>query len=157
MMRGEEERGRHRLAGGEELAPGPLSEAEVRAASTVGLARTLLERAQLLVRSEVELARVELRADLRHGLMAGGLAGTSGVCFVAALCCGLVAAITAIGAVVLSTVWIGIIGAGLFALLALGLGLFAAGESRSARPERTLRQARRTVEMIRHPVHPVTP
>lgn len=154
MMRGEHDTGRHRLAGDEELRAGPLSEAEVHAADTIDLARKLVERAQLLVRSEIELARAELRTDVRRGLIAGGLAGGAGLCLVAALSCGLIAAVLAIGAAVLSPVWVGIVGAALFATLAVGLGLFAAGEGKSARPERSLRQVRRTAEWIRRPVTP---
>ncbi len=131
--------------------PGSLAEHELEGMGTMEVTRTLAERVAQLARAEFELARQEVSADVkRKGLLAGGFAGLSGLCLVAALCCGLVAAILAIGTA-LPPVWVAVVGACLFALLAMGSGGALFAEVRGMKPERSLRQARATANLLRHP------
>jgi hypothetical protein len=132
------------------VAP-PLSDEQIGEESTVTLARTLVERLTLLAKKEIELAREEARVDVKRGIAAGSLAGVSGVALIIALVCAVVCAILAIGRV-FPPVWVAFIGAGLFAVLGVGLAMVTAAETRELKPERTMRQARQTIEMLREPV-----
>lgn len=132
-------------------AADPLRDAELERLGTVEVARALLDRAAALGRAEVELARREVRGDVRKGILAGGFVGLSGICLVSSLCCALVAAILAIGAA-LPAVWVAFFGACLFALLGVLGGFTAAAEARSLKPERSLRQAKATAQLVRHPL-----
>jgi hypothetical protein len=129
------------------VAPSLDDEALARAGSVV-LARTLFERLTLLAKKELELAQLEARADVRRGLVTGGIAGLSGVAFVSSLCCALVAAIISLSRVI-PMLYAALIGACTFAVLGLGIALLAAAEGRELVPERSLRQARRTLRLLR--------
>jgi hypothetical protein len=131
----------------------PYSESELHAAGTIELTRGLVERLGLLARKELELARREAKEDVRRGLVTGGLAGGAGVLFIAALCCGLVAAILALGHV-LSPIVVALVGVGLFAVLGIAVTLITVAEGREVRPRRSIRQAQETVHMLRAPVTP---
>jgi hypothetical protein len=123
--------------------------------STFALARALVERLGLLARKEVELARVEARADARRGLVAGGLGAMAALALSAAVACGMIAAVEALGRVMPR--WLAAL-AGALLFLAVGalFATLAAAEGRRARPDRTLRSARDTVRALQHP-HEVTP
>lgn len=135
----------------ESLSAQPLDEEALHDAKTLELARALVDRATLLARKEVELAQAEAREGIRHGVMAGSMAGTAGLCLGAALVCGLVAAISAIGAHVLSVVSVSLIGLALFVLLAAGFALVTVAEGRAMKPARSVRQARLTADLLRTP------
>lgn len=135
----------------ERRTEGSLAGVELTGMGTVEVARTLAERVAELGRAEVELARSEVQTEVkRRGLLAGGFAGITGLCFLSSLCCALVAAILAIGTA-LSPIWVAVVGACLFALLGVLAGYTVASEVRELKPERTLRQARATAALLRHP------
>lgn len=127
-----------------------LTEEALHAAKTTDLAKTLADRLVELARKEVELARAEARQDLRKGRRIGELAGTTAVLGVAALCCGLICLVLAIG-LLWNPVWVALIGFGLFAALAAATALVAKSETEELKPERSIRQARETVHFLREP------
>jgi hypothetical protein len=133
--------------------PRPLPDEQIADESTSALARMLVERVGLLARKEVELAREEAREELRRGVTTGAFVGASGIAFVAALSCGLTTAILALG-LVLNAIWVGVTATAIFLIAALGIGLVAAGEGRTLKPERSIRQARETARLLREPVTP---
>lgn len=132
----------------------PLSEQALHQAGVTDLARTLAERMGSLAKKELELARAEARVELKRGLVAGGFFGVTGVFLAASLCCGLVCAILAIGKALDAPIWVALFACCFFALLALGTGVATAQEVRGLKPERSLRQARRTANLLRHPTGP---
>lgn len=129
----------------------PLSDGALRQAKTTDLARTLADRMALLAKKELELARAEARVELKRGLVAGGFFGVTGVFFVASLCCGLVCAILAVGKALDAPIWVALFACCFFALLGIATGMATAQEVRGLKPERSLRQAKRTANLLRHP------
>jgi len=121
--------------------------------STFALARTLVDRMGLLAKKEIELALAEARLDKSRGVAIGAFAGASGIAMIASLCCGLIAAVLAIG-LVFNPIWVALIGFALFGIVGLAFGAVGLAEGRELKPERTLRQARETAGMLREPVTP---
>lgn len=123
------------------------SDGNLQALGTGALVRTLIQQLSSLVQKEVELAQAEGRKDLRHGWLAGTLGGAAAVAFMAAIACGLIAAVVALGRV-FSGQAVALIGCGLFIVVGGGLLVGAWREARAAKPRRSLRQAKATLQML---------
>ena len=128
-----------------------LSDEELHRLGLVELTRLLGERVGKLARAEIELARSEAKRDVHQGMVAGGLFGGSGVVLIAALVCGIDAALFALGRV-WNPVWCALLGLAIFGILGVGLALVAAAEAKEARPRRSLREARQTLALLRRPL-----
>jgi hypothetical protein len=128
----------------------PFTDEQLEAAGVGELARALAERGAALARAEIELARREATSALRVGRVEGGIAVLAGVLFTSSLCCGLVAAILAIGAGS-NPALVALFGCALFVVLGAAVAAMAYVEARRMRPERSLRQAKATAELLRHP------
>jgi zinc transporter ZupT len=101
-----------------------------------------------LARKELELARIEAHVDARRGLVAGGLGGVAALA--GAIACAMIAAIGGLAAVMPR--WLAAPGGcALFLAVAALFAALATVQARSARPERTLREARETVRALAHP------
>jgi hypothetical protein len=121
--------------------------ARLRSEGTVALTKELFERFSQLARKEVELARRELRVDAGRGIIAGVLGGVAAAAAVSALVCGLVAVISALG--VTWSAWaVALVGLALFAIVGGVFAWLAVGQARTARPRRTIREARATLGLL---------
>ncbi len=122
-----------------DFAPAP---AQAQRRSTRDLVTEIARTASRLVRTEVELARAEIRKDLRQGMtMAGGL-GVAGVCGILTLSFLLLALVLGLAE---AGVWRGWIGAIIVAAVTLAIGGAAGflGWNRRVKP---LQATRRTLE-----------
>jgi len=121
--------------------------ARLRSEGTLTLGRELVERFGQLARKEVELARAEIKLDARRAVVAGTLGGIAAVCAVAALACGLFAAIAGLGYVI--PMWLAsVIGFALFAVTGLLFLVGAISRAERARPRRSIREAKATLGML---------
>ncbi len=119
-------------------------------AGTFELARELVDRVGELAHKEVELARLEGRAELHRGRIAGELGGAAALAGIAAMCCGLIAAVLGLSRVMPG--WLAALcGVGIFGVAALLLGERTVKAARSARPDVLIHEATETAAMLKSP------
>ncbi len=103
-----------------------------------------------IVRAEVALAKAEIKDDVKHGAMAGGLFGAAAYIVVLATILLSIAAGYGIVAIGLAPGWAFLILAVLYLLLAVALALV--GKSRASRmgpPKRAIRSAKETIAAVK--------
>lgn len=117
-----------------------------------GLVATVFMDVSTLVRGTIELAKSELRADVRRAVVGGALLGA--VAFLAIFVMMMLSIAAAYGLVALGLApgWAFLIMAGVYLLLALILALVGARILRRIRPpERTIRIAKEIPQALRPP------
>lgn len=106
----------------------------------------------LLVHSEIELAKTEIRRDVKNGVAGGAMFGAAGFVAVLAVIMLSVAAAYGLVALGLHPGWAFLIVAGVYLLVALILVL--AGKSKVAKvgpPERAIRTSKDTAAFLKNP------
>lgn len=105
-----------------------------------------------LVRDEIELAKAELRDDVKNGVKAGAMLGAAGFLGVVAFGLLSVAAAFALVAMGLHPAWAFAVVAGAYLLLAGGLAMVAKKAiGKVGPPERTIRTSRDTAAFLKSP------
>ena len=105
-----------------------------------------------LVRSEIELAKAEIRVDVKNGATGGAMFGAAGFLALLAVILLSIAAAYGLVALGLHPGWAFLIVAGAYLLLAALLGLIGKKAiSRVGPPERTIRTSKDTASFLRSP------
>lgn len=105
-----------------------------------------------LVRSEVELAKLEIRRDVKNGARGGAMFGAAAFLGVLALILLSIAAAYGLVAAGLHPGWAFLIVAGAYLVLAAGLALVGKkAVSKVGPPERTIRTSKETAAFLKHP------
>jgi hypothetical protein len=108
-----------------------------------------------LLRSEVELAKAELRQDARNAATGAGLFGVAAVLLLLAAVLGSIAAVYGLSALGVTRGWSFLIVMGIYVLLALILALVGARKVKRVRPpERTIRTTKESVAMLKSQARP---
>ncbi len=105
-----------------------------------------------LVRSEIELAKAEIRVDVKNGATGGAMFGAAGFLSVLAVVLLSIAAAYGLVALGLHPGWAFLIVAGAYLLLAAILGLIGKKViSKVGPPERTIRTSKDTASFLKSP------
>jgi ABC-type multidrug transport system fused ATPase/permease subunit len=104
-----------------------------------------------LVRSEVELAKAEIRQDVRNGAVGAGMFGAAVFFLLLSAVIGSIALALGLRALGITTGWAFLIVAGVYLLLALILVLIGRSAVRRIRPpERTIRTTKANVALLKN-------
>jgi protein-S-isoprenylcysteine O-methyltransferase Ste14 len=104
-----------------------------------------------LIRAEVELARAEIKQDVRRAATGGGMFGAAGVFAAVAVILGSVAAVYGVHALGLTLGWSYLVVTGVYLLVAMVLALIGVRSMKKIRPpERTIRTTKENVAMLRN-------
>lgn len=130
-------------------APRPeASQEETLGALFVAASRDL----STLVRSEIELAKAEIRADVKHGATGGAMFGAAAFLGVLAVILLSIAAAYGLVALGLHPGWAFLIVAGAYLLVAAVLGLVGKrAVGKVGAPERTIRTSKDTAAFLKSP------
>jgi hypothetical protein len=105
-----------------------------------------------LVRSEIELAKAEIRVDVENGVKGGAMFGAAGFLSVLAVILLSIAAAYGLVAAGLHPGWAFLIVAGAYLLLAAALALVGKRTvSKVGPPERTIRTSKETAAFLKNP------
>lgn len=105
-----------------------------------------------LVHSEIELAKAEIRRDVKNGAAGGAMFGAAGFLAVLAVVLLSIAAAYGLVAAGLHPGWAFLIVAAVYLIVAVLLALVGKGKvSKVGPPERTIRTSKETAAFLKHP------